>query len=135
MRRLLVAFAILYFGACGAQQKPAPSEPARTTGSDASGVSGDEQSLMATLRTSVKTDPATAVALANEGERRFPTSSLREEREALAIRALINLQQIGAARVRAEAFLRRYPNGRFANEVAAMTGVHLTPQGPPATGT
>ena len=90
----------------------------------------DETALMASLRASVKPEPAKALALADEGERRFAESPLAEERRALAIRALVGMQHIGAARSRAYGFLERYPNGPYAAEVAAMTGVHATPRGP-----
>jgi len=90
----------------------------------------DEATLTERIRQSATQDPATALALAEEGERRFPHSASAEERGALAIRALINLQRIGAARGRAEVFLQRYPNGPYSNEVAAMTGVHPAPKAP-----
>jgi hypothetical protein len=87
----------------------------------------DEPALMASLRASVKSEPAQALAFADEGDRRFGESPLAEERRALAIRALINLQRIGAARSRAYGFLGRYPDGPFSADIAAMTGVHVTP--------
>jgi alkanesulfonate monooxygenase SsuD/methylene tetrahydromethanopterin reductase-like flavin-dependent oxidoreductase (luciferase family) len=94
----------------------------------------DEPALMASLRASVKPDPAKALALADEGERQFGESPLAEERRALAIRALINLQRIGTARSRAYGFLVRYPNGPYSSEIALMTGVHAPPGGSPQKG-
>jgi type IV secretory pathway VirD2 relaxase len=70
------------------------------------------------------------MALAEEGERRFADSPRAEERSALAIQALINLDRIGAARSRAYKFLARYPDGAYSAQVAATTGVHPTPVGP-----
>jgi hypothetical protein len=90
----------------------------------------DETALMERLRQEVKSDPSSAVALADDGEKRFPNSLFREEREAMAIRAFINLQRMGSARGRAIRFLERYPNSPYTNEVEAMTGVHLTPKAP-----
>jgi hypothetical protein len=92
----------------------------------------DESSLMARLHDQLQPDPASALALAEEGERRFPDSPGAEERGALAIQALINLDRIGAARSRAYKFLARYPDGLYSAHVAAMTGVHPTPAGPGA---
>jgi len=83
------------------------------------------------IRKAVHADPQSAVYLADQGEKRFPDSALREEREALAIDALISLQKMGSARGRADFFLRRYPNGKYAAHVGNMTGVHVTPSGPP----
>jgi hypothetical protein len=91
----------------------------------------DEPGLMQALRAKVKADPSTALALADEGENRLGESAFAEERRALAIQALINLQRIGSARSRAYEFLRRYPAGPYSANVAAMTGVHAAPSGPP----
>jgi hypothetical protein len=90
----------------------------------------DEPALMEKLRGDLKPNPASALALADEGEQRFAESPLAEERRALAIQALINLGQIGAARSQAYRFLERYPSGPYSAHVAAMTGVHPTPVGP-----
>jgi hypothetical protein len=90
----------------------------------------DEPALMEKLRGDVKPNPASALALADEGERRFADSPSAEERRALAIQALINLDRIGAARSRAYQFLARYPDGPYSAHVQAMTGVHPTPAGP-----
>jgi len=85
---------------------------------------------MARVRAQLTTAPASALTLTEEGERRFADSSFAEERRALAIQALINLDRIGAARSRAYGFLERYPSGPYSAHIAAMTGVHLTPRGP-----
>ena len=85
---------------------------------------------MERLRGDLQADPASALALADEGEQRFGDSPRAEERRALAIQALINLDRIGAARARAYEFLARYPDGFYSTHVAAMTGVHPTPAGP-----
>jgi len=90
----------------------------------------DEAALMEKLHSDLKPNPASALALADEGEHRFAESPFAEERRALAIQALINLDRIGAARSRAYQFLARYPDGPYSVHVAAMTGVHLTPVGP-----
>jgi hypothetical protein len=90
----------------------------------------DEPALMARIRGEIDTAPAVALAQIEAGERRFGDSSAVEERGALAITALINLNRIGAARSLAYQFLQRYPNGPYSAHVAAMTGVHVTPTGP-----
>jgi hypothetical protein len=90
----------------------------------------DEPALMEKLRSDLRPNPASALALADEGERRFADSPHAEERRALAIQALINLDRIGAARSRAYEFLAHYPDGPYSAHVQAMTGVHPTPVGP-----
>ena len=85
---------------------------------------------MEKLRSNLQPNPASALALADEGESRFADSPQAEERRALAIQALINLDRVGAARSRAYEFLAHYPDGPYSAHVAAMTGVHPTPAGP-----
>jgi hypothetical protein len=116
------ALAVFVMIGCASNGKPPSPDPAAL----------DEPSLMARLRAQVKTAPATALSLADEGEQRFGDSPAAEERRALAISALINLQRIGSARSRTYDFLRRYPNGPYTAHVAAMTGVHLPPTRPDA---
>jgi hypothetical protein len=87
----------------------------------------DEPALMAKIRTDAKTAPTSALSLAEEGEQRFGDSGFAEERRALVIQSLVNLQRIGLARSRAYEFLQRYPSGSYSAHVAAMTGVHPRP--------
>lgn len=84
---------------------------------------------MAKIRAEVKADPAAALEETEAAESRFGESPMAEERRALAIEALINLQRIGAARSKAYPFLQRYPQGPHSAHVEAMTGVHVTPTG------
>ncbi len=90
----------------------------------------DEVTLMEKIRGEVKTAPQVALEEIEEAERRFGESPLAEERRALAIDALINLQRIGAARAKATQFVERYPNGPYTARVQAMTGVHPVNVGP-----
>ncbi len=127
MRRLLLLLSLAW--ACSGHKsnvQPDSASPKQALPA----VSAEEAALMDRIRKDVRSDPQTAVNLADEGEKRFPDSPLREEREALAIDALINMQKIGSARGRADFFLRRYPNGKYAAHVGNMTGVHPTPSGP-----
>jgi outer membrane protein assembly factor BamD (BamD/ComL family) len=127
MRRFLLVLPLIW--ACSSHKpnvQPDSSSPKQALPV----VSPEETALMDRIRKDVRADPQTAVNLADEGEKRFPDSPLREEREALAIDALINMQKMGSARGRADFFLRRYPNGKYAAHVGNMTGVHPTPGGP-----
>jgi hypothetical protein len=114
--RLLIVVAAM---GCATAAKPVP-QPATS----------DESSVMADLRAKAKANPAVALSLADDSDRRFGESISAEERRALAIQALIDLGHIGEARSRAYRFLERYPNGPYSAHVAAMTGVHVTPTGP-----
>jgi hypothetical protein len=117
----LAVVALLACGCAGGRNAPvaqvAPPEP-------------DEPTLMRTIRTQLEKAPAAALAGTEDGDRRFGDSPSAEERRALAIQALINLDRIGTARSRAYQFLERYPDGPYSAHVAAMTGVHVAPPGP-----
>lgn len=91
----------------------------------------DDALLLQKIRENLTRDPALAVDLAYQARRSFPNSARAEERDALLIDGLINLQKIGAARDEAERYLERYPNGRYAPYIFAMTGASPRPQGPP----
>jgi hypothetical protein len=83
-----------------------------------------EPALMQQIRALVKTEPQRAEALAREARRRFPDGSEADERDALLVDALINQQRIGAARDETYYYFAHHPNGRFAEHLFVMTGVH-----------
>jgi hypothetical protein len=136
----------LYLSLGSARTVPSPSQvettPAPEGSSDTSPTtastprlpvaeSQDDALLMQKIRENLKQNPALAVDLAYQARRSFPDSTRAEERDALLIDGLINLQKIGAARDEAERYLARYPNGRYAPYIFAMTGASPRPQGPP----
>lgn len=93
-------------------------------------TAADEASVMTGIREQLARAPGAALARIEEAERTFGESRFAEERRALAITALIDLDRIGEARSRAYRFLARYPDGPYAAHVQAMTGVHPMPKGP-----
>jgi hypothetical protein len=72
-------------------------------------------------------DPARALALSDEGERRFGESRHAVERRLFEIKALVKLERIGKARSKAERYLELYPPGPMTDEVERLTGVHRRP--------
>jgi hypothetical protein len=62
-------------------------------------------------------EPAEALALLTEHERRFPTSSMRQEREAATIVANCNQGAQGDARQHWQAFVRQWPNSPFGERI------------------
>lgn len=62
-------------------------------------------------------DGAGAMAAVSRHERTFPSGLLREEREALAVRALVLQGRVGDARARAAEFRARYPGSLMAGAV------------------
>jgi len=128
----LLRFAVVVALACscaGSTNKPA-AKPATCACKSHAASEPDEPALMAKAKADLDGVPAAALAATDAGERRFGDSAFAEERRALAIQALINLGEIGAARSRAYKFMERYPNGPYSAHIASMTGVHVTPLGP-----
>jgi hypothetical protein len=77
----------------------------------------DETSHLARARALARTDPAAALPVLEEGQRRWPKGLFSEEREALAIGCLVQLGRAEEARTRADAFVSTYPDGPFAERV------------------
>jgi hypothetical protein len=90
----------------------------------------DEKGLLGQIRALVRSDPARAEALAREARRRFPDGAEADERDALLVDALINQQRIGAARDETYYYFDHHPQGRFAEHLFVMTGVHPRPGRP-----
>jgi hypothetical protein len=65
-------------------------------------------------------DAATALRRLDEHRRLFPTSEREEDRELLAIEALLVAKQDAAAAARAAAFLRRHPESTHLDEIRAL---------------
>jgi hypothetical protein len=105
---------------------PAASGPARpaTAATPAQVAQLDEARLMARLRSASGTDPALAVQLAREGNRRFPDSPDAPERTSILIHALAGLDQSMEARGEAEAMVNHYPDSQWVREIERFTGAH-----------
>jgi hypothetical protein len=86
-----------------------------------------EVELGSALAATWETDPARALALSEEGEKRFGESPRAVERRLYEIKALVKLGRIGSARTKAERYLAAYPPGPMTNEVERLTGVHRRP--------
>jgi hypothetical protein len=78
-----------------------------------------ERSLLDRARTELGQDAQAALRLAREHEQSFPAGALREEREALAIRALINLGRHDEAQARMLAFRAAFPQSFLAPALSA----------------
>lgn len=91
-----------------------------------------ETELVKTLGALWQNDPERALALSEEGERRFGESPGAVERRLYEIKALVKLGRIGRARTKAERYLENYPPGPMTDEVERLTGVHRRPKAEPA---
>lgn len=67
-------------------------------------------------------DPAKALALLDDHARRFPRGQLGEEREALAIQALVAEGRVDEAKARAARFRAASPNSLFLPAIEASVG-------------
>jgi hypothetical protein len=106
--------------------EPAPSVAATTTATAAArppAAASDfsaERSLLERARSALaRSDGTAAMAAIDEHQRRFPSGSLAEEREALAVRALLASGKRAEAERRAAAFGKRYPNSLFSKMLDA----------------
>jgi hypothetical protein len=87
---------------------PGRGEPARATVA-ASEDPVAELSLLERAQRVLRSEPAAALALAQEHRARFERGALAQEREMLAIEALLRLERRAQAERRARAFTQRYP--------------------------
>jgi hypothetical protein len=106
---------------------PAGAPPARTApGAHRSVRSparrlGDETMLIKDARQALRAgDAARALRLLEESRRLFPSGVLQQERERLAIEALVKAGRAAEASARATAFLRKYPDSPHASEIRAL---------------
>lgn len=83
-----------------------------------------EDALMAQLRKIAAADPAGAIQLAREGNRRFPGSPDAAERTSILIHALAKEGLASEARGTAEDMVNHYPDTSWVREIEQFTGAH-----------
>ena len=79
---------------------------------------------MRRLRGSRHDDAALAIALAREGNRRFPESPAAPERASILIHALAEQGLASEARGEAEDMVNRYSDSAWVHEIERFTGAH-----------
>jgi hypothetical protein len=80
----------------------------------------EEVALLARARSALATDPAEALALTGEHERTFSRGALAQEREVIAIDALLRLGRRAEARARVDRFHRLYPESTHGRRVDVL---------------
>lgn len=85
---------------------------------------------MERARRALPDDPARALDLANFADDRYPSGSLVQEREVVAIEALVHLGRMDEARARGEHFLRRFPGSVHQRHVEGLLGADIGNQVP-----
>lgn len=100
----------------------APSAPPSATQAPASTLD-TERTLVDRGRAALaKGDADAALRALGEHERRFPTGSLAEERDALTVRALVAAGRKGEASRKLGAFEKRYPSSLFTKGLRGAVG-------------
>lgn len=98
------------------------SKPTRPHG-DASAARVDalaELALLTRARRLLPSRPETSLALSREHAQLYPRGALAEEREVLAIEALLKLGRASQARERARAFVRHFPGSSQRGRLDAL---------------
>lgn len=94
---------------------------AQPSSSSASTRIHEELVHMRKLRELAASDPAAALAMADEGQRRFGAGVFTQEREVVAIEALRRLGRNDAAKLRASRFLEEHPESPFVDKVRLLS--------------
>ena len=84
----------------------------------------EELSLLARANHALAKSPAFALTLADEHTRRFPDSGMDQERELIAITALVDLGQTGEAQRRAARFSRAHPGSVYQGRIEKALAPH-----------
>jgi hypothetical protein len=79
-----------------------------------------EMAVLWKARTSLEHDAAGALELTEQHASAYPEGVFAEEREVLAIEALLKLRRMSAALERAERFLQRYPDSTHARRLQLL---------------
>jgi len=111
-------------GLVGTGAAPAPTEPPATEAPSAMPArdDDDELRLLARAHRVLSSDPALALALAAEHGRRFPAGAMDQEREMIAVTALVGLGRIAEARLRAEGFARDHAGSAYIDRIRSVVG-------------
>ncbi len=79
-----------------------------------------EAHLLQRARSAVGADPGAALSLAAEHARRFPGGGLAQEREIIAITALVALGRTPEAQARATTLLQRFPGSAYRGRLESL---------------
>lgn len=86
-----------------------PPPPAGPPAADGAG----ELQLIEAAERALPANPELALSLLREHERRYPEGSLQQEREVIAVTALVAVGQRDRARDRADSFARQHPDSTY----------------------
>jgi hypothetical protein len=95
-------------------ERTAPASPARSAERHAG---PSEAELLERARRALATDPARALALAQQHQKQYPNGVLQQERDVITIEALRRLGKVKEADQRAGTFQRQYPDSAHRRSV------------------
>ena len=113
--------ATLASAAALATSKPPPSSPSRDQ------LTAERQLLDVARGALEREEPQVALGAIARHERRYPNGALAQEREAIAIRALVLLGRTTEARARADRFRSRFPQSLLLPTIESTVGAGRTP--------
>jgi hypothetical protein len=115
-----------------ARQASGPGQrSARARAAPAAGDALAELTLLDAAQADLRDAPELALLRANEHARRFPHGDFQQEREVIAIEALLRLGRRAAAERRASAFVVRFPTSGYRGRVEQQRD-HARARGVPA---
>jgi hypothetical protein len=107
-----------------APERPAPRRRVREASAAVetarSGAALDELQLLSRARRTLATDPALALTLIDQHERRFASGAMDQEREVIAVEALVRLGRLADARSRAQRFAREHAGSVYLGRMQAI---------------
>jgi hypothetical protein len=115
-----------------AATKESPRPPARADDAPAKPVGapaddGEELRLLSRAHSALALDPAFALTLAHEHRRRFPSGSMDQEREVIAVSALMALGRVDDARQAADRFARDHAGSAYVARIRAIVTPRTSP--------
>jgi hypothetical protein len=87
-----------------------------------------ELQLLSRARRALAADPALALALADEHQRRFSSGSMEQEREVIAVDALVGLGRLAEARRRGERLAREHAGSPYVPRIQQSLSRGAPPQ-------
>lgn len=90
----------------------------------------DEFELIQRAQEKLASDPASALTVLQEHARSFPAGELTQERETMAVEALVRVHRKPEARARASALLARFPRTPYVARLESALGEPLSVTSP-----